>query len=882
MRNRWVIAGTVAVFAILMIALTIASGIFIQRFDDIATAQAHERSMQALRALQTDLDQLALSTREHAEWDDARKFVVTGDPAFLRTNFSAHSLDGMQVDLLAIFSADDKTIYAAELDEVGMRLMKPAADLVEPLRVLSSDHVRLRNLSSIRRITQTPRGPLAFAAVEIASSDKSARTGAVLFFARLLHGDEIERVRQTSQLPVRLLALPAAQGRLPAHILQWVDTASSSRTRTSLDENGDLTGYGMVRDVADRPLALLATKSPRDVAVLGRSTTLWLMGAIAALLLICGGGLLALMRRLRHSWAAHALIENRHRSIFSHLEESIVLADRGTGRFVEANQALLTALDYERADLHHLTLRSVYMGLPDELPPRSSQGEAELIECRMRARDGHLIESEVTVTSLTENGRELVCVVGRDVSRRMQADARLHESETRLARVAEHDELMDLPNRLALQRRLPALLDEAALRGGSLALLHMDIDQFKNVNDSRGHRFGDRVLKAIAARLDAARGAGNLLIRMGGDEFTIVYTDQPDAAEVRARAQHLLDEIAQPVTIDDATLTLTASIGIAMFPEDGPDADSLLKHADIALYEAKEGGRNAYRLFSREMNVQLGEHIALEQALRGALNTEQIYVEYQPVVDLQTGLLVSFEALARWKHPQMGQIPPGRFIPVAEKSGLIVQLGEQIVREVIMQLQQWQRAGVPIAPVAINVAPVQFERRSFSQFVHELTLQHEIDPSWLAFEITESAWLQNSSKHIVTIDTLRHAGSRIYIDDFGTGFSNLSNLKSLPVDALKIDQSFVRTIDTDERDAAIVSGIIAMAKNLKLNTIAEGVETAAQADKLRTMGCHCCQGYYFSKPIPAAHCRALLEQLGATRKFTETVVMRAFRAVKSA
>lgn len=880
------IGGAVTVVAILIIALAVASGIFIQRFDAIETAQTLNKSEQVLRALETDLNQLALSTRDYGEWDDAQDYVQNRDPAFLRANFSADSLDGMQVDAMAIFDADGSTLYAAELNEAGTELVPPSPELIEPLRALSKDREELRKLNSTRRIVGTRRGPLAFSAVEIRRSDKSAATGATLVFARLVGEDEMKRVRLTSQLPVELLVLGGhatdKSKQLPPTIQRWVNVAGrASRTQT-VTENADfITGYGLVRDVAGKPALLMVTRNQREIATIGRNTTAWLMGAIAGLLLLCGGGLIALMLRLRDSWASHEQIASRHRNILSHLEETIVLADRATGRFVEANQALLSALDYERSDLHHLTLRSVYADLPEELPMRN-QGESELLECRMRARDGRLVEAEITLTPVVENGRELVCVVGRDLSLRKAADARLLESESKLARVAEHDELMDLPNRLSLQRRLPSLLESAALHGEELVLVHMDIDHFKNVNDSRGHGFGDRVLKTIAGRLQAACGPENLLIRMGGDEFILVYADQPSAPEVRARAERLLDSVAQPVTVDDTTLSLTASVGIASYPQDGLDADSLLKHADIALYEAKKSGRNAFRWFSNDMNVQLGEHVALEQALRRALTTEQIYVDFQPVVDLQTGLLVSFEALARWKHPDLGQVPPGRFIPVAEKSGLIVQLGEQMVRTVILQLHQWQQAGVPIAPVAINVAPMQFERTSFSNFVHELCLQHDVDPSWLAFEVTESAWLQDSSKHIVTIDTLRHAGSRVYIDDFGTGFSNLSYLKSLPVDAVKIDQAFVRTIDTDERDAAIVNGIITMANNLKLNTIAEGVETAAQAEKLREMGCQYCQGYYFSKPIAAAHCRALLEQLGETRQFTETVKIRAFRAVKTA
>jgi EAL domain-containing protein (putative c-di-GMP-specific phosphodiesterase class I) len=252
------------------------------------------------------------------------------------------------------------------------------------------------------------------------------------------------------------------------------------------------------------------------------------------------------------------------------------------------------------------------------------------------------------------------------------------------------------------------------------------------------------------------------------------------------------------------------------------------------------------------------------------------------VVLLNRGRNTSFEALARWRHPELGVVSPGRFIPVAEKSGLIVPLGDQILQTVIKQLQEWQQAGVPLVPVAVNVAPLQFERTDFPTRCHELALQHELDPQWLSFEVTESAWLQNSNKSVVMIDTLRHEGSKVYLDDFGTGFSNLSYLKHLPIDAVKIDQAFVRNITVDPSDAAIVRGVLAMAKQLNIDTIAEGIETAEQLDCLREMGCHRGQGYYFSRPIPADQCRALLEEMDEMRRFTETVKARALAAAKQA
>lgn len=463
----------------------------------------------------------------------------------------------------------------------------------------------------------------------------------------------------------------------------------------------------------------------------------------------------------------------------------------------------------------------------------------------------------------------------------LQVEAERRHRQT-LDHVGGHDSLTELPNRVYLRERLPQLLQEAADSGRPLTLLYVDLDHFKNINESRCHGIGDQLIKIIAQRLQAATRPADIVVRSGGDEFVVIAPMLENMLEIRALASRLLASLREPVPLKDISLSMTASIGIAVYPHDGTDAEALLKHADIALYRAKELGRDNFQLFDANMNTELSEHVAIEQALRRAIGTDQIYLEFQPLVDLQSGRLTSFEALARWRHPELGAVAPGRFIPVAEKSGLIVPLGDQILSMVIRQLQEWQGAGVPLVPVAVNVAPLQFERTDFPTRCHELALQHELDPKWLSFEVTESAWLQNSNKSVAMIDTLRCEGSKVYLDDFGTGFSNLSYLKHLPIDAVKIDQAFVRNITVDPSDAAIVRGVLAMARQLNIDTIAEGIETVEQLACLREMGCHRGQGYHFSRPIPADQCRALLQEMDEMRRFTETVKTRALQATKRA
>lgn len=717
-----------------------------------------------LRALAADLDQLAISTRDYAEWDGLHRFIRQRDSRFLESNFTADSLAGLEVDIVALFEPDGRPLHSAEYLPDPARLSIPArTELLQLLQRLRPAVEELRKREPIERIVATSLGVLAFSIMEISRPNKTDPTGAVLAFGRFLDDDEIARIRQTSRLPVEVTPLNAdIPQSLPRPTREWIASPKSEPVFAWNTDADHVVSYALLRDLERKPVALLSAQGKREIGTLGRRTTWMLMGTIALLLTACGVLLTALAVRMKRSLEKQVATERRHREMLDHL--------------------------------------------------------------------------------------------------------------------GEHDSLTELPNRVYLRNRLPQLLSDAAAGDRQVSLLYVDLDNFKHVNDSRDHGAGDQLLRAVAARLKAVTGPADVVVRSGGDEFVVVAPLLENVLAIRSFAGRLLAALREPIALEQTTVVTSASIGIAVFPYDGHDVETLMKHADIALYRAKELGRDNFQLFDAGMNTQLSEHVTIEQALRRAIGSDQIYLEFQPLVDLQTGRLTSFEALARWRHPEMGVVPPGRFIPVAEKSGLIVPLGEQILRLAIKQLHEWQRAGVRLVPVAVNVSPLQFERTDFCAQFHEWSLHYELDPMWVSFEVTESAWLQNSSKHVVMIDTLRHSGSKVYIDDFGTGFSNLSYLKRLPIDAVKIDQAFVRNINVDPSDAAIVNGVVEMAKHLNIDTIAEGIETAEQLECLRLMGCRRGQGYYFSKPLPAAHCRALLEHMGETRQFTETLKLRAFRS----
>lgn len=459
----------------------------------------------------------------------------------------------------------------------------------------------------------------------------------------------------------------------------------------------------------------------------------------------------------------------------------------------------------------------------------------------------------ITSNAVNEIRRKL------DAARREQ---QLQQREARYRELAHHDALTGLPNRLALQAQLPHLLVKAAAQGSGAAVIYLDLDHFKDINDSRGHRCGDHLLATISARLRECVGPDDLVVRMGGDEFIVATLDLrgPDSVELLAR--RLAACIEAPVTHEDDLLQSSASMGIALFPEHGSEGDTLLQHADIALYQAKAEGRRNHKLYTRHMSVVFGERIFLEQALTRALGSDQLFVEYQPLLNLGTGRLSGFEALLRWRHPERGLVPPLNFIPIAEHCGLIDALGESVLRQICRQMRRWQADGAALLPVALNVSPRQFEGGRLGELLLAVCTEHQIPPTLLQIEITETALMKEGREAAHTLAMLRNLGAMVLIDDFGTGFSSLNQLKRLSIDGLKIDRSFVRDMLADERDAAIVSAVIGIGASLGVSVLAEGVESNLQAQRLRAMGCQFAQGNFLHPPASGEHCLTLLQQAG--------------------
>ncbi len=424
-------------------------------------------------------------------------------------------------------------------------------------------------------------------------------------------------------------------------------------------------------------------------------------------------------------------------------------------------------------------------------------------------------------------------------------------SEERLNYMAHHDALTDLPNRVLLHDRLQSILVDADRHDRLAAVLFLDIDNFKTINDTLGHEMGDSLLKAVAKRLQECVRAGDTVARLGGDEFSVILAEVRHVDDVARVVKKILDTVAEPYQISGKELFVTTSIGITLFPFDENTPDGLLKNADVAMYRAKEAGRNTYCYYTAEMNTRAHERLRIETSLRHALEREELFLHYQPQIDLKDGHLTGVEALIRWHHPELGQISPAEFIPAAEETGLIGAIGEWVLQTACKQNKAWQEAGLPPMQVTVNVSGWQLKRQNLVGLVKRILKETQLAPEYLGLELTESMLIDNVAQTVAMMDELYTLGIRFSIDDFGTGYSSLSYLRRFSIDTLKMDQSFVRGIPANDEDAAIAKAIIVMAHSLGMKTLAEGVETVEQMVFMQTHACDVAQGYYYSPPLSA-------------------------------
>ncbi|MFV2005415.1 MAG: putative bifunctional diguanylate cyclase/phosphodiesterase, partial [Gammaproteobacteria bacterium] len=470
-----------------------------------------------------------------------------------------------------------------------------------------------------------------------------------------------------------------------------------------------------------------------------------------------------------------------------------------------------------------------------------------------KKKDGSIFYQDEIITPLTNKNGEIshFIATGRDISQRM-------ENEKRLQHIAHHDALTNLPNRVLFMDRIKRSLAHAKRNSERAAVLFFDLDRFKNINDTLGHIIGDKLLIEIASRLKKAIREDDSIARLGGDEFAVLVDKISSENDVTQIAQKILSCLEKSAQIDGHSLYTTASIGISLFPDDGEDAGTLLQNADIAMYRAKDMGKNNYQFYSKDMSARAIQRLKMENSLRMALKNNEFLLYYQPQIDTQNQSITGVEALIRWQHPELGLISPSEFIPLLEETNLILDVGDWVLDTACQQIKKWSQSGYADLTISINVSGRQFHDENFYERMLELTEKYGIRTEQIELEITESILMDKQKKTIENINNLGRYGFRIAIDDFGTGYSSLSYLQRFRIDTLKIDRSFIKDIVTNSDDATITMAIIAMAHSLKVNIVAEGVETQQQLDFLKQQDCQLAQGYLFSYPLASKEMTKLL------------------------
>jgi len=541
-------------------------------------------------------------------------------------------------------------------------------------------------------------------------------------------------------------------------------------------------------------------------------------------------------------------LSSRLGRILEHSSNEIYIFDAQTLHFVQVSEGALANLGYRMDELFDLTPIDIKPGMTREQfttliqPLRSGEQEMVAFETVHRRKDGSLYPVEVRLQlSRTENPPVFVAII-QDITVRKHAEARL-------VYLANYDTLTDLPNRVLLGQRLTKAIEEAEHSERLVAVLFIDLDRFKVINDTLGHDSGDELLKVVARRLSEAVRPGDTVARYGGDEFVIVLANVAHVDDVTRVVNKILGRLSPAITIGGRELFVTPSIGVTLYPFDDDTSDELLRNADSAMFDAKEQGGNCFRFYTAEMNARAERRLTLETGLRHALERGEFLLHYQPQVDIASGKILGAEALIRWQHPDWGLVPPAEFIPLAEETGLILPIGEWVLTEACTQARRWHDAGHADLRIAVNLSGRQLSQKNLVEIVAATLTRCAVARGMLELEITESLLMQDLERIAGTLEALVALGVTVSMDDFGTGYSSLSYLKRLPIDVLKIDQSFVRDITSDPDDAAIVKAIIAMAHSLGIKVMAEGVETAEQLAFLRQHRCDGMQGYYFSRPL---------------------------------
>ncbi|MBK6596531.1 MAG: diguanylate cyclase [Proteobacteria bacterium] len=699
---------------------------------------------QLRRGYASELNDLYSAVGDYAIWTETAEMIRGKRPAYWGDALDASSLARLDVDEFVVLGIDLQARLSVAVEGESDKRVSADPRFIATILAAVKKGSLTNEDDSIRGITSLGRGQFMFVVRPV--FENSAQGGAVGYaaFLRLLSANAASRVAKFS--PWRITGFTASQFDAkdnPAAVRQWANGIGNAELDSLVLQDSKETAFGYLRltDIADQPAWLLRVDMPRTAYARATSTarTQRLTLAAACCVLAFVGGLW--LHRVRRLKADSRAMEQRYRAIIEQADEGVLIVDATTKLVVEGNRAIqkLTGLASEALPGH--TIEQL-LSVPDGADGASlarliDGGVVRSVELDLTVSNGPPRPVEVTCTGIEMVDDRLLALVIRDLSVRKKAELQLIAKQKHLDRLAHHDQLTGLPNRLFLQAHLPGAIVRATNEKRLLAVLFLDLDRFKHINDSQGHEVGDKLLQEIAKRVRSAVRPDDVVVRMGGDEFVVVLHGAKTHDEINSAAGRINAVMAAPLVVDGRAIATTVSIGVSVFPRDGQTMGELLKHSDTAMYQAKDSGRNNFQVFSPLMDKLIKERVAIETSLRAAIKLNQFEVHYQPIIDISSRRLAGMEALIRWKHPTQGYIPPVRFIEIAEETGLILPLGHFVLNTVARDLVNWRKQGLKIVPVAINISAVQLERTNLREVIHRTLVQHDLSPELLQLELTE-------------------------------------------------------------------------------------------------------------------------------------------------
>lgn len=811
LRNKVLI--TIGLAWALFLGLTyIGSRFFlVQNYLSIEETQLKRNLSRVDQSLQQISYALAIFSSDWAHWNEAYRFMQGTNPNFVKNNFTLPAFIDSFVNYIGYYQPNGKVLAEAIIDTKNKKLITKLPGLEKYIFPGSSLLSITNSNEDIHGYVLLNDQAMLINANVVTDGNKSQPALGVLITGRTLSSDLLKQISDQTRLNVTFLTLHeiSKQPKLNAIFKNLINSSTTYSKEIINDEK--VSGYMLIRDINDTPIGMLDISNERPIYQSGLHTINFYLTSFLIIGIVFSIIIIFLLR---------SIILKR----LEHLEHDLAS--------ISTNRSFKNRVQVQGNDELSFVASKVN-SMMDAI-----QSAHEKLEQRVEERTQELKNTNFKLEE--------------EISERKTIEKQLILHKEHLVRLAHYDTLTALPNRIFFNEILNKALHHASRHNRILAVLFVDLDRFKKINDALGHLIGDQVLKEISERFTSVLRAGDVLARLGGDEFIILLADIEHPKLVSFVAEKILQACAKPIQINSHEFYISASIGICIYPNDGTSLEDLQRNADMAMYKVKRSGGNNYQYFTNEMNLQAHEHIQMEAALRKAINNNEFVLHFQPQINLEDGIITGVEALIRWEHPEHGIISPAKFIPFAEETGLIMKIGEWALREACRINKSWQDQGYQPITISVNISPKQFRHQDIHQVVSNVLADTGLAPKYLEIEITETTMMDDVETAINRLNAIKAMGVNISIDDFGTGYTSISYLKQFPVSVLKIDQHFIKGIPQNRNDTAITVAVIALAHSLELKVIAEGVETSEQIQFLAEHNCDMVQGYYISPPLPEA------------------------------